>query len=493
MFGWLKKRMTANANGKSIKARWDAAQTTTNNQNAWAYADDFSATSAANPDVLRVLRARSRYEFQENNSYGKGMLLAQANFTVGTGPRLEINMPETDVDEVIEQEFARWMKAVGLAEMLRTSRMSKAVDGDTFLVAIDNPKLPTQVQLDFRSYEAEQCSTPEYGKIFDERVEVDGIHFDEYGNPTTYDFLKFHPGSTNVNFTDEYVSVGADRVIHLFRQDRPGQRRGVPETAPALPLMPILRRYTLATLEAATSAAYWMALIHTDAPADTGPAEIQDGDFAAFNLERNAAMSLPEGWKISQLKPEHPTTTYGDFKKEILEEIARCLEIPFNIASGNSSDYNFASGRLDWQSFFRSVEVERQYYERVCLDRIFYMWLDEALLIPGYLPPLGNVSEVPHAWHWDGFPVVDPTKEANAAVNLAGAGLLDEDAYWQEKGLSVEEAHRRMARAEESRENNDLPPLGGNPEPSPDTQSEEEPDEAESESEEEVSSPASDE
>jgi len=455
MLNWLKK-LRRPYSKPQIAARWDGAQTTTNNVNSWLYADNMSATAAANEEVLRTLRARSRYEFQENNSYGKGMVLALANFTIGTGPRLEINLPDSAVDEIIEAEFARWMKATRLAEKLRTSRIAKAVDGDVFLVQSNNSKLPTPVQLDYRLIEAEQCSTPDQHQEIDERFEVDGIRFDLAGNPIFYNFLKHHPGAESIDFTDDYMSVPSEKVVHLFRQDRPGQRRGIPETAPALPLMPILRRYTLATLEAATSAAYWMAIIHTDAPADAGPAQIQDGDFAAFDLARNAAMSLPEGWKASQMKPEHPTTTYGDFKKEILEEIARCLEIPFNIASGNSSDYNFASGRLDWQSFFRAIEVERTYYEKTALEPIFYAWLDEALLIPGYLPPLGDFRDVPHAWHWDGFPVVDPTKEANAAVSLHAAGLLDEDAYWQEKGLSVEEAHRRMARAKESREANGL-------------------------------------
>jgi hypothetical protein len=37
------------------------------------------------------------------------------------------------------------------------------------------------------------------------------------------------------------------------------------------------------------------------------------------------------------MKSEQP-----EFKKEILNEIARCLNMPFNVAAGNSSGYNYA-------------------------------------------------------------------------------------------------------------------------------------------------------
>ncbi len=60
------------------------------------------------------------------------------------------------------------------------------------------------------------------------------------------------------------------------------------------------------------------------------------------------------GWKIGQVRAEQPTTAYGDFKHEIINEIARPLQMPFNVAAGNSSGYNYVSGRLDHQ---RGVRV----------------------------------------------------------------------------------------------------------------------------------------
>ena len=167
-------------------------------------------------------------------------------------------------------------------------------------------------------------------------------------------------------------------------------------------------------------------------------------------------MNLPEGWKISQLKPEHPTTQYADFKGEIVNESARSLELPFNVASGNSSEYNFASGRLDWQQFFQSVNVERSHCEYVVLDVMFETWLAEARLIPGYLPLIPSVPRVPRVWHWDAEPIIDELKAARSAEILFERELLDEERYWGAQGLSMEEAHARLARARQSREQNGL-------------------------------------
>jgi capsid protein len=125
------------------------------------------------------------------------------------------------------------------------------------------------------------------------------------------------------------------------------------------------------------------------------------------------ATVLPDGWKLGQIKAEQPGTTYGEFKKQILNEIARCLNMPFNIAAGNSSGYNYASGRLDHQTYFKSIRVEQADCSSVVLDRIFAAWLTEARLLADFSFLAGGES-LEHQWFWDGTEHVDPAKEARA-------------------------------------------------------------------------------
>jgi len=93
--------------------------------------------------------------------------------------------------------------------------------------------------------------------------------------------------------------------------------------------------------------------------------------------------------------------------------------MPFNVAAGNSSGYNFASGKLDHQVYFKSIRVEQEHLGRVVLDRLFAAFLREAVLISGLLPiPVRTMiatGQLPaHQWFWDGQSEVDPLKEANA-------------------------------------------------------------------------------
>jgi capsid protein len=133
-------------------------------------------------------------------------------------------------------------------------------------------------------------------------------------------------------------------------------------------------------------------------------------------LEKRMATTLPQGWKLGQIEAQQPATTYGDFKHEILNEIARCLNLPYNIAAGNSSSYNYSSGRLDGQVYFKAVGVEQSTLEAVAIDRLFGHWMAEAVRLPEMnlagLAALGG--DPPHSWFWDGFEHVDPAKEASA-------------------------------------------------------------------------------
>jgi capsid protein len=90
--------------------------------------------------------------------------------------------------------------------------------------------------------------------------------------------------------------------------------------------------------------------------------------------------TLPAGWKMGQFKAEQPTNTYEAFKREVLNEIARCLNMPYNIAAGNSSSYNYASGRLDHQTYYKSLRVEQTGVALTLLDPIFMAWVEEAWL-----------------------------------------------------------------------------------------------------------------
>jgi lambda family phage portal protein len=448
VFRWLANSLSRNKPHRResravrvVRARYDAAATTDDNRRHWANADGLSANAANSPHVRRILRNRARYEVA-NNSYARGIVLTLANDAIGTGPRLQLLTDDGEANRRIEREFAAWARAISLAEKLRTMRVARAQDGEAFAILTSNPRLASPIELDLRLIEADQVCTPDVR--LSDTTNADGIILDRSGVPVAYHVLRSHPGDA-AHVAPEYDRIPADAVLHWFRADRPGQTRGVPDITPALPLFAQLRRFTLAVLAAAETAADFAGILYTDAPAN-GEADAAE-PFEPIELEQRALMTMPGGWKMSQLEAEQPATTYGEFKHEILNEIARCLNMPFNVAAGNSSGYNYASGRLDHQTYFKSIRVEQAHLETVVLDRILAAWLDEAALVPGFLPlGLPPIAQWPHQWFWDGHEHVDPAKEASAqATRLANHTTTLAHEYARQ-GRDWEEALRQRAK-----------------------------------------------
>ena len=432
--------------GSNIRGRYDAAATTDGNRRHWANADGLSADAAANPEVRRVLRNRARYEVA-NNSYARGIVSTLANDVIGTGPRLQMLSGDPDADRRIEAAFAAWSRTVDLASKLRTLRMARAESGESFILLARNPRHGSVVQLDIRLIETDQVATPDLA--LNVRGAIDGVVFDDVGNPIEYHILKQHPGDLRWLSNLEYQRIPAAVVIHYFRADRPGQSRGIPDITPALPLFAQLRRFTLAVISAAETAADFAGVLYTDAPANGEAEDVEPMD--AIELEQRMLLTMPGGWKMSQLKAEQPATTYGEFKREILNEIARCLNMPFNVAAGNSSGYNYASGRLDHQTYFKSIRIEQAQIERTVLDRIVNAWLDEAVLVEGLLPQsmrMRNASRN-HQWFWDGNEHVDPAKEANAQATRLESRTTSLAREYARQGLDWDSELRQIAKERE--------------------------------------------
>ncbi|MCL2640721.1 MAG: phage portal protein [Phycisphaerales bacterium] len=433
-----------------VRGRYDAAQTTPDNRKHWAAADGLSPNAANQPNVRRVLRNRARYEVA-NNSYARGIVLTLANDTIGTGPCLHMLTDDNAVNTLIEDAFEQWAEAINLADKLRTMRMARAESGECFILLVANPQVDSPVKLDLRLIEADQIATPSLAAV-GSKVQLDnitdGIVYDKHGNPIQYHVLQKHPGDRGGTGGDiKSDPVPAAAVIHYYRADRPGQSRGIPDITPSLPLFAQLRRYTLAVIASAESVANVSILMKTNAPAGGEAAEVEP--MTEMEFVPNMAIFTPEGWEPSQIKAEQPATTYEMFKREILNEIARCLNMPFNVAAGNSSGYNYASGRLDHQVYYKSIRVEQEQIGRVVLNHILRAWLAEAVLISGFLP--SELKDTPfceldHQWFWDGVEHVDPNKEANAQATRLASNTTTLAYEYARQGRDWEDELRQRAK-----------------------------------------------
>ena len=438
---------------RQLAASYDAASPGGGNDRHWLNADSLGAMAANSAHVRATLRRRARYEVA-NNCTARGILLTKAYDLVGRGPRIQFDTGNTEANSLLEAAFAKWSQAARLGPKLRTAVTAKTQDGEIFATFTTNPKLRHPVKIDLRLIEADQIADPVMEPPTANRV--DGIVFDDEGNPVEYHMLDVHPGEPNLApKAGQYRRIPADQMVHWFRADRPGQVRGVPEITPALPLMAQGRRFILATLDAAEAAADFAVLLYTEMP----PYALDDGQQVAtpvtpmtsFDMERRMMTAVPAGWKAAQMKAEHPATTYAMFKKSIINDFGRCMCMPYGVAAGDSSDYNFASGRLDLLPYRKSLEIEEGELEDDLLDRLAEGWLDEALAKYGILYPIiSTLDRAKISWHWVwgsyGYGV-NPVDEANARRVDLECGLTSRPTEFEKKGLDWEAEDQRAAKS----------------------------------------------
>jgi capsid protein len=129
-------------------------------------------------------------------------------------------------------------------------------------------------------------------------------------------------------------------------------------------------------------------------------------------MEDNVLNVLPFGYKMQMLQSTQPTTTHEAFVRVTATEIAAGFSMPYNIAMGDSSRHNYASGRLDWQPYMRKIDVERADAEAVVMDPIFEGFLEVAqYYVSGVDWDAVRREGFPHEWQWTPFLHIDIDKE----------------------------------------------------------------------------------
>jgi capsid protein len=396
----------------SLRARYDMAQTTEENAAHWSMATDWTADMEANPETRRTMRKRSRYEIG-NNPWLHGAILQMSEDLIGTGPRLQVTgLDNQKAANEIERAFRRWSRRIGLDAILRSAFTAEVMDGESFIQMGTNPRLDTAEKLDLLVFDCDRVTAPENIADTDTDQQADGVFFDAFGRPLRYSVLSSHPGAGGLALSSRMVD--ARYIIHLFRRDRPEQHRGVPWLAAAFPSIILLRRYTLAMVKKMESSANISGVFESTEPDPSGDVNELE-PWKKFDLPRDSFVATPRGWTFRQNNLQNPTESQQNFAMQVKLEAGRCLLAPRNVIMGDSSNYNYSSGRLDFQAYDKAIRVLRAGLESIALDRILAEWLGE------HSPDM-DVPE--HIWYWDGRAHVDPTKEANAVLLGYQAGTL---------------------------------------------------------------------
>jgi capsid protein len=437
--------MTGVKKARRIEARYDAASDSDEYSNIWAAADAYDADSAHSKEVRHKLVKRSRYEIG-SNGYSDGIAQTYATDLVGLGPQLRMQTGSEGFNRLVETQWFYWCKAVQFRRKLWCQAHAKHQDGEGFGVARRNPRVKHPIPLDYVLYECDQFTTPYLP--WGETGYIDGIKFDEFGNPQWYDLMRQHPGAsdyTRFDYTPERIA--ANVVFHWFKMRRPGQHRAVPECSSTLNMGAAARRFREATIAAAETAADYTTLLKTALQ----PNELDAvSPMSTLDINKRMLTALPQGWDAMQMKAEHPTATYSEFHKSLVNEQARPKSMPYNKAACDSSSYNYASGRLDHQTYYGHLDVDREDCNDLVLDPLFDLWFDMAVMRFGWLggnPAAISAGAKAHLWDWPKHRVADIQTEASANKTKLETGVESLPNIYAQEGRDYEDELLKAATA----------------------------------------------
>lgn len=267
----------------------------------------------------------------------------------------------------------------------------------------------------------------------------EGIEYNSKGKRVAYHLYDEHPGDQNLRVTNVNSSrIKAEECILVFRQDRPGQTRGVPWAAPVLVKMRDFDDYTDAQLlKQKISACFAAFAVDTEAADPTLGGELVD------KIEPGMIEILPPGKDMRFASPP----SVGDFDKisrQYLLQISAGFGITYEALTGDLNNTSFSSGRMGWIEFQRNIDIWRSHLIVPQMLNPIWSWFGQAASVKG-IKMEGIVAQ----WTAPRRELIDPSKEINATIDAVRGGLCSLSEAIREHGYDPEEVMLEIAQDNE--------------------------------------------
>ena len=265
-----------------------------------------------------------------------------------------------------------------------------------------------------------------------------GIEFDRRGQRVAYWVYKQHPGDNLLSYNgDELVRVAASDMIHMFEPKRPGQIRGISETAPILARLRNVADYEDATLERQKIANLFVAFLKHTVPAFDPNAGAVDpitnlplepegsvvGSTDIAGMQPGLFQELGEGEEVQFSNPPEAGTTYSDYIRTTQLGTAAGGGMPYEFMSGDILNISDRALRIVVNEFRRLAE-QRQWQVLIPMfcQRIINWFADAAAVMDLIsVRELDSVRRVEHSPH--GWPLIHPTQDIEGQVAAVNAGF----------------------------------------------------------------------
>jgi lambda family phage portal protein len=412
---------------------------------SWRTSGRHIGATSANVEVLRSaeqLRNVSR-DLRRNNATADNAIRVISTHVVGAGilPTVETSSARLKKKlqalikshlETTAIDFDGRHNLYGLQRLV----MDTVVEAGEALIIkrVANLPVPLQVQV----LEPEYLDKRMTGPAANGNTLFEGIEVDPQGRRVAYYIYSSHPGGGLTWQLPNSTRVDAADVIHVYRQDRPGQMRGIPWCAPIIVTMNDLADYEDADLVRQKIAACFSVFLK--------------GTSSDTNLaQQNAGQATRQGTIIDKVEPGliqklppgveaqfgTPPTVQGqkDFISIKNHKIAAGYGVPYELLTTDLREVSFISGRLGLMQFHRTVDQWRWHMliPHLC-DGIGRWFLQAAMISLQTDMKSVTLRHTPPRRE-----MIEPSKEVNAMRDAIRNGLTSRDEEVRSLGLDPTE------------------------------------------------------
>ncbi|HEY9460013.1 MAG TPA: phage portal protein, partial [Paralcaligenes sp.] len=274
-----------------------------------------------------------------------------------------------------------------------------------------------------------------------------GIHFNRYGRPLWVYFSTTDESESDYRFGGRhYVRVPAADIVHGFREDMEGQKRGLPWGSTGLFRMRHLNGTEDAAIVNARVGASKMGFIQWK---DGHGPEFDEDDDLEISAEPGEFPVLPEGAELKEWAPQYPNGEFAPFTKYLLRGISAGMGVAYNNLANDLEGVNFSSirqGTLDEREHWKELQ---EWLIESLIQPVFEAWLPRALLsgrLPGLKPAKIDVYKQQVAWQPRRWQWIDPRADVDGAVATKNNLLASPGQIIREQGRDPQTVWAESAR-----------------------------------------------
>jgi hypothetical protein len=385
--------------------------------------------------LARKILYLTSLELDIEGSHYHGMLNTLANHIVGPCP---IMVGQTDIPEVnsnIEDKWIEFCNDNSIGTEIRLARRAAARSGICIIIPYKK-RSGNDVKLGLRVVPSEKLANPPGGSIEDRIFE--GIEYDENWEP-----IKI--------YLDTGESYNVDDIIIWWKKKDELRLAGIPECSSAFCVLPSVRRYLDSIIRSAEFRAAIPLAVTLD-PTIWGKESVTANNInlpkGKFPFEPGMIPTLPPGTKLEGIPYSITSQESSENLRLMIGSSARAINMPVNLATGDSSLYNMASSQVDLGPWKENLILERTDFMPV-ISKIVKLWIEGGSLVDNYFLPatrrLFNKKQLSYSMSFKSpFKHPDPQKVSNSLFTDLISGATTFTQYHTEEGRNP----RRMIERE---------------------------------------------